>query len=953
MSRRRRFRSALVTLLALAVGLPALATPALAGQRTTRVDARLDADRGRLSGRLTALFDNRSARSIDRVYLWLLPNRTARPPAALGDVNYYWIYPRRFSPGSMALSAVRAGSPGHERPLPEDAWRPEEHAVAGERVLWSIALPEPIPPGRSLRVIIEYRVVIPERYGSFGCIAGQCTLAGGLHPMIAALETTGWDLAGPPMRSDMDVRVELTRPASALLFDELVGHIPASALRQRDRAFPPETTYPPAVRVEARRRDAAYAALFVAPRLYESVRQAGTEAESVTLRYIAAGKPPPADDARGQLLPYTQEDHARFGLDTAAEALDLLAALELPLRVRRLTMIEAPLRAQVAESHPGAVLVSDRFYRIWPAERFRKLHRRQLVRAVFGQILARRVAERGAEHARDIPIAADLAASYLTDLHAVGRYDKNEQLDDILEPVSFIPMIDLLIYEPQTLFHGAYFGGVLDDEPLRDHPERFMHQRPRGRLYYEKLRDLLRPDALRAALRAILADGRAVRSAAEEVYGSPLAWFFEQWARPYPRLDYRIAQVASRELENGLKEHAVTIERRRAPGDPAIVEPVQVRIILDDGSRRDVRWHGRGDRGVVRVRATSAVDRVELDPAGRLVERHLPGDNQHPGYNNRTEPRRRFVYNSAGVLLNVTDLSALLAADFSLGRVHDVKNQLRFGVYSSASTLVGGSLGYRRNFGPVVTMDRLRWRSSLTLGGGRLRAGFFGDVDPRPATRFSLGAALRRSTRTSFFHPKGDEHARLAASLTVTRRDASATDSADVLVSGSLSARVARLYTPVGGHTLAGELAAGMVAGSIETRSQLFAAGGADGLRGHGPAALFGRAYGMARVEYRHVLMHDLSWNFGHYSIMRGIGGAVFADAAWLSPCDSYGPGDGGFNASVGYGLRVFYDSFGALPQLMRVDVAARVTGRGRDCLGSEVDDSPPVTVYLTFLPPF
>ena len=125
---------------------------------------------------------------------------------------------------------------------------------------------------------------------------------------------------------------------------------------------------------------------------------------------------------------------------------------------------------------------------------------------------------------------------------------------------------------------------------------------------------------------------------------------------------------------------------------------------------------------------------------------------------------------------------------------------------------------------------------------------------------------------------------------------------------------------------------------------------GQGGSRGHGPASLFGRAYGLARVEYRHVFVHDLNWNLGHYNFVRGIGGVLFADALTLSPCDSYDVSNSrGVHASVGYGLRFFYDSFGTLPQLMRVDVAARLSGRGRDCLGAEIEASPPVMVYVSF----
>ena len=110
----------------------------------------------------------------------------------------------------------------------------------------------------------------------------------------------------------------------------------------------------------------------------------------------------------------------------------------------------------------------------------------------------------------------------------------------------------------------------------------------------------------------------------------------------------------------------------------------------------------------------------------------------------------------------------------------------------------------------------------------------------------------------------------------------------------------------------------------------------------------------MARAEYRHWFAHDLAWNLGHYNIVRGIGGQLFADAALLSPCSSYdlARADAGY-ASVGGGVEFPYDSFGTLPFIMRVDVAVPLVRRNRTCLGSPSGDFPPFMLYISFIPPF
>lgn len=914
------------------------------------IEAELDADRGDIRGTVRVSVRNPASAPLTRAYLWLLPNRLSAPPAALNDVNYHWVYPSKFNPGSMSLKSVSAGPPGREQAVPDSARRAEPHAVAGRGVLWSVTLPEPIAPGQRLSLLVEYRAHIPERYGPLGCIDGQCTLAGGFYPMLAAVDGAGWDLTGPPMTCDMEVSVTLERPASMVIFDQAFGQAPARMAPDVDQAL----QYPRVATARARRAGAAYAPVFVAPRLYETERQR----PGLSVRYLSRERAPPTDVAHEQILPYVSENHARYALDGVDVGLDLLAEIKAPTPTGRLVLVEAPLRFELADTHPGAIAVTDRFFRIWPAKRFRKFHERQLVRAVFTQVMSQIIGARGREHPRNLSTAADLVASYLTDLYIVKQYRKNESIGDILKPVAFIPVVDQLLYAPQTMFAGAFSGSVLDDEPVRDQPERFMHQRPRGRLLYEKLRDLLEVTAMRAAMRAIIVDGVRYRQAAEGAFGNSLDWFFRQWQKPYPLMDYRLADIASKKLPRGAGfEHTVRVERRTMDGARPLVEPVTVLIVLQGGKRERVRWDGRGSYGVVSVRADQPIERVVLDPDRRLVERKLPGDAQHPLFNNRTRHRVRFVYNSFGVLLNITDLSALLAADFSLGRVRDVIHGSRFSLYTSASTLVGMSARYRRRFGPEITPDRLLSSATFRLSAQRLRAGFFGEQG-RAASRVSIGASIGSSDLLFLWEPRHARDWYVSGSASVTRRDAVADPDnsldPEYLVSGSLSFAYSNVFTVADSHTLAFNVGGALVLGELQSRTQLISGGGAGGIRGYAPGQIFGRGLALGRAEYRHIFTHRMNWNVGHYNFVRGLGGAVFADVGILTPCESYDPtGDATFYAAAGYGVRLFYDSFGTLPQLMRVDFAIPLVRNNRNCLGDPPVANLPVMVYLGFAPPF
>lgn len=900
----------------------------------TRVDVRLDAHAGAIQGTVDIALKNPSRQPLTRMYLWLLPNRLSEPPEALDDVNHYWIYPESHNPGIMKLISAQGGVPGATSPIERSAWKQEPHALAGTGTLVSLALPQPVASGRSVQLQLRFWARIPERYGSFGCIDGRCTLMGGFYPMLAAVGEAGWELDAPPMMTDMDVSVELARPASVVLFDRVFGQAPEGALVAAARARAPGVPYAP---------------LFVVPRLYESKRvQAG-----ITMRYLSRERPPPTDIAHEKTIPYTMENHARHALDSVGESLELMATIHVPVRTKQLIFVEAPLRFSLASAHPGVVAVSNRFYRIWPAKRFRKFHQRQLIRAVFDRLMTETIAARNREHARDRSAAADFVASFLTDLYVVKRYKKSESMGDILQPVAFIPVVDQLLYAPQTMFADAYFGGVLDTEPLRDHPMRFMHQRPRGRLFYEKLRDLLDAEALRTAMRAVIVDGVPFRRAAETAYGSPLAWFFEQWDGPYPVVNYRLLSRSSKRLPTGRYEHKIQLERRSEHPEQLLVEPVTVLVVLKGGKQRFLRWDGRGTRGVLRFQDERAIDRVVIDPRRRLVENRLHGEIAHPLFDNRDKHRIRFVYNSFGVLLNLSDLSGLLAVDFTLGRVRDVEHRSRFSLYTSASVLVGVTGRYTRSFGDPVTSDQLLSSVTARVSGQRLRTGFFGD-DSRTASRLSLGLGFGASDRLFAFEPRFARDLGIGASLTVTRRDAAGEEDAEFLLSGGVGAAYARIFTLRGDHTLAVDIDGAIVLGDLAIRSQLLGGGGAGALRGYAPGELFGRSRLMLRAEYRHLFTHQMNWNLGHYNFVRGIGGALFADVGLLSPCDGYNPArtDSAY-ASVGYGLRFLYDSFGTLPQMMRLDVALPLMRRARTCLGMTLPTGPPVMVYLRFLPPF
>ena len=52
-------------------------------------------------------------------------------------------------------------------------------------------------------------------------------------------------------------------------------------------------------------------------------------------------------------------------------------------------MIQGPLRAQIAEAHPGVVVVSDQAFALFPHERFQQFHRDAIARGIAQALVER------------------------------------------------------------------------------------------------------------------------------------------------------------------------------------------------------------------------------------------------------------------------------------------------------------------------------------------------------------------------------------------------------------------------------------------------------------------------------------------------------------------------------------------------------------------------------------
>lgn len=879
------------------------------------VSVRVDFEARRVEGHARIVVDNDGAEPLGELYLWRFPERFAARSPALNDYNFYWVYPTRFNPGHMRTGAVVVDGRAA-------AVEVRDHPQAGKGTLLHVALDPPLGPGASATLDVDFSVEVPERYGAFGCVRGQCTLSG-FYPMVAPI---GYGLDAMPGRGRYHVSIAVHDVA-----DVVVNGV----LRALERGR----------RLDFDVGDAAGLTLMVGRPHFRQFERVVRGVRIVFLSPTGRGLPSPPE----HVLPYQPADRVDRVLDAASEAIELLGELDVPLPAgEEVRIVAGALRITLTEALPGVTFVSDQLFDIFPLQRFLKFHEFELARAIYESWLVRRTLF--AERADDLGWAPGAGASYLVDLYTLRSYRKSEFAREILAWASFIPAIDRVMYAPQVPFASSYFYTLEDPDPLRDNLQQFNDTRPTGKTVYTKLRDLFGAKAIDVVTRAQLG-GAALRPTVEKLRGEPLDWFWKQWLGPYPKVDYRFADVRTERLG----KHAYRTRARVIKvGEHAPREPVEVRAVDHQGHVVDQAWDGVGREHTYVFDMPAGLSVIEIDPRGRLVE-DLPDSSDDLKFDDRRPPRWKFIYNNFGGLLRFFPTLALdLSVDFSLARILDLRHALRFVVYRSESTQLGVTGAYSYGFGRKITAARLSSAFGVSLGAARIDPSFGLAVGAgaNPGTLLTASASWAYDDRLFIWEP----HKALSLGAAVAV-DETVLDDGRVLSQGVASAGWESIVPIADGHGLAVSLGGAVTFGDLKIARQMLSGGGEGGVRGYDVATLLGLWRVLGRVEWRHVYTHELNFNLMHSLYVRGIGGGLFAEAGIISPCESYTPNAKSVAADVGYTVRVFADWFGVSQTTINIDFAVPLVNRelDRSCFGvpADVASRVPFGFYFSFGPPW
>jgi hypothetical protein len=164
----------------------------------------------------------------------------------------------------------------------------------------------------------------------------------------------------------------------------------------------------------------------------------------------------------------------------------------------------------------------------------------------------------------------------------------------ILEPASHFPSLNVYAQAVYTKGSGVLWmlRGLLGQETF----DRLLQ------VYYERFR----------YRNTMASDFIAV---AEEIYGKPLGWFFDEWLRTTKTLSFSIEMVSSTRQSDGSYLDQCTVRR-----NGEAIMPVTIAVTLVDGSQLALQWDGQSAQETFVLKTTSPLRQIIVDPDRQLLE---------------------------------------------------------------------------------------------------------------------------------------------------------------------------------------------------------------------------------------------------------------------------------------------------------------------------------------------
>lgn len=839
------------------------------------------------------------------VRLWLYGDRLAVAPGAMDERSARWTYPGEIDLGGLSLSHLRVEGREVEVtrvPLGGGEDRVEGRPPIRSRDTGGSDVVVPIEPGSARTVTITFEAVldVPDRFGRLGHAASRLSLAAPWYPLVIDGEAAD--------RALHDVRV-------TVLHGQACG----------DDAVAGEALHLV--------REGSYVPLLAAARLEVHRAQIEGGGQLVVVDH-GDGYTPPPRDAQGieGLEDVTAVDRFSLIREAVQDAVRTARWLGVPVPDPLVVFI-VPSRTELAASAPGVAIASDRLFQIFPLEDLRETHRRVMRRAVF-QVLAQGLS--GADAAPDRRWSEDLRAAALQDLDDVRRHGEAQRVEQLLQPFSFHPAVDQLLYAPQIAFEDAYFGATDEPDAFRDDPMRARLPIVRGRRMLASIADVLGEARTRRFVALLVRGRRGVREALERVMPGAIARLPTWIAYPSFEVNYRLADVASEPFtaHDGSRRwrHAITVVRE---GDERI-EPVEIEVEDARGARVQGRWDGEGREGVVVVETEAERGTVTIDPRMRLPQSARVADG-HPRADDATsQPWRLPLLNNFSLDVLASEANFTGLADISLRQRYDLEHTLVLRIARSIARTTG-RIRYLQGLGPKVHNNRRSFQLGAGLAFSRVEPGFATSVLGGWALELELLATL--STQRFVADPRDGVTAVVQLTGGGTLRDDGSlafTARGSARVSGVVPVGLlnALFFLGAGGFTLGA---------ALDADRQIL--GGRYGLRGFANQEFVGNGVLFGVVEHRATIVSDLAINLFHGVWAREVQLVTWAGAGAVF--ETVRGEAARFAGEAGMGVRFHYEYGGVQPGLLALDFGVPITRLAEQ--GPDRFEGSPVAFYVSF----
>lgn len=805
----------------------------------------------RIYGSEKISFTNAGNEPLSELYLFLYPNLYLERDPDINQNLYKRAYPVDFNPGEQIITSIQ-DLKGQNLPYFPELFK--------KRILMKIRLPTPIPPRRTFEFLVHFITVIPEKYGIFGRYRNLVTLQGGWHPYLPQFSEGKWDFLLPPPISRFQIRFTLNERLDLL----------ASSSLERESQEGTDVTY-------LSKADALpYFSFSIGKRLAMKEKKIG----AVDLVY--------------HFLPRDRA-YANQAMRTARKAISYFLEQAGPLPPTRLQLVESYLYQDLVTAGARLLYINNRLFKVFPP--LKRFHEASIARGIFLLLWREKLPW---EESWLIEGLADLTA----ERYMRGQYGDKPSLERWLKPISFLPIIDEILYSRDLPFRQIYFKDRVAPI-LNEDIQFFNHPRPEGTTIFSKLENLVGHETVKRAVedyRENIQAGENIpfREVLYQISGRRNDWFFEQWLMSSPALDFGIEGIRRERVEEGYRT-TLTIKKH---GEG--IEPIEILAIQKNGSRIPLLWEGdRREHQEVLI-TPSPISVVELDP---------DKDSSDPNRLNNRDPRLwKVLLNRYGMSYNFNTGTLSYRAGLLFQPVYDNKNRIGF------------DFSHREegNASRIEFSHIFKNNHTLTLG-----LSYEGPQTPKdkppeePAGTLHIGYALSYPDIPLFAR---DYIQRLTGrfpkfSIGFGYDQRFTGGEYEHLLTATVDLR--RIFSFSNYHEIGTRFFIGQTFGTLFENSRFFL-GGDEGMRGFTPLRFEGDNMALISAEYRFPILYDTDLNLAGTALTHTLQGALFADTGTVTDSRNIFQFTD-YKKDIGAGLRWHLDFLGFYPAAIRFDVAVPV----------------------------